>query len=215
MENIKYLRTVIPRDVFEAVDFHLVKRHASKAAQYNLLSRLLKSGDIKKVSRGLYIFGDIWRRKPISKFTIANKLVEPSYISFESALSFHGLIPEAVYTTMSACFQKDKKSFKTDFGVFIYQHVPTSVFLLEVERIQTDSGPLLMATPMKALFDLVCVRRKNYLALSDLEKDLRIEPSDLLKHAKDFGVLNLEELARSYKKKTCISLLNILKKALR
>jgi hypothetical protein len=142
-------------------------------------------------------------------------LVEPSYVSFESALSFHGLIPEAVYTTMSACFQRDKKSFKTDFGVFNYHHVPTSVFLLEIERIQTESGPLLIATPLKALFDLVYARRKHYYHVSDVKKDLRIEPNDLLRHARDFGLLNLEELAQSYKKKTCVSLMNTLKKALR
>lgn len=214
MQNIKALRTHIPYEVFEDQDFHLAFKDHTLAAKHKLLSRLLKKGELQKVSRGLYVFGEIWRKKSVSTFTIANKLVAPSYISFESALSHHGLIPESVYVTTSACFQRDNKSFKTPFGVFSFQHVPTSSFALEVESVETPGGHELIATPIKALFDLVYARRVSYESLADVENDLRIEPAEIIKHASLLRVSGLEELAESYRKKTCMELLKAIKREL-
>jgi hypothetical protein len=215
MENIKLLRSKIPLEVFEEHDFHLACRHLSRVAQHSLLSRLLKKGDLRKVSRGLYVFDEIWRRKPLSKIIIANHLVAPSYVSFESALSHHGLIPEAVYVTTSASLKREKKSFKTPFGDFTYHHVPQRSFALEIESVATPAGHELIASPIKALFDLVYAYRRTYGSLSDLESDLRIEPTEIIHHAKELSVVGLEELALSYKKQTCLTLYQVLKKELR
>lgn len=214
MKSLLDLRSQLSLEVFSENDFHLAKRELSLTARYSLLGRLLRNGSIKKVSRGLYVFGEDWRRKPLSKFSIANKLVAPSYISFESALSHHGLIPESVYATTSACFQRNNKSFKTPFGDFTYQHVLTPVFALEIESIQTTSGTVLIATPMKALFDLISARRKHYESLRDIEADLRISEEELMKHAQALGYKGIEELGVSYHKKSCLSLVSILKKGL-
>jgi predicted transcriptional regulator of viral defense system len=214
MQNIKALRTLIPYEVFEDQDFHLVFKDHTLAARHKLLSRLLKKGELQKVSRGLYVFGEIWRKKSVSKFTIANKLVAPSYVSFESALSHHGLIPESVYATTSACFQRDNKSFRTPFGVFSFQHIPTASFALEVESVETSAGHELIATPVKALFDLVYARRLCYESLSDVENDLRIDPVEIIQHAKALRVSGLEELVATYRKKTCLELLKAIKREL-
>jgi hypothetical protein len=214
MQNIKQLRTHIPFEVFEDQDFHLAFKDHTLSAKHKLLSRLLKNGELQKVSRGLYVFGEIWRKKGISKFTIANKLVAPSYVSFESALSHHNLIPESVYVTTSACFQRDNKSFKTPFGVFTFQHIPTASFSLEVESVQTEVGTQLIASPIKALFDLVYARRVDYESLQGVEVDLRIEPSAIVKHAQLLKLTGLEELAESYRKKTCLNFLKAIKREL-
>ena len=73
------------------------------------VARSLKSNDFLRLKRGLFLFSKKLRNGSISKLSIANKLYGPSYVSFESALSYHGLIPEAVYTTTSACFQRKSK----------------------------------------------------------------------------------------------------------
>ncbi len=52
-------------------------------------------GYIKKIRRSYYIFDDLNLNEAIL-FLIANKIYSPSYISFEMALSYYGLIPEAV-----------------------------------------------------------------------------------------------------------------------
>lgn len=215
MNNIKQLRSQIPLEVFEEQDLHLAWRNMSLAAQHSLLSRFLKKGDVKKVSRGLYVFDEFWRKKPLSKFIIANKLLAPSYISFESALSHHGLIPEAVYATTSACVQRGNKSYHTMYGDFLYQHVPIQSFALEIESKVTAAGPEVIATPIKALFDLIYVRRKHFKNLTDLESDLRINRDEVLRHAEEINMGGLEELAESYRKKTCLDLLKAIKREMR
>lgn len=212
MKAILKIRSQLPYEVFSENDFHLLKRDLSRCARYSLLSRLLKSGAINKVSRGLYVFGEDWRRRPLSKFLIANKLATPSYISFESALSHYGLIPESVYVTTSATFQRNNKSFKTPYGDFTYQHIQSSLFALEIESLKTDSGTILMATPMKALFDLISIRRKLYNKITDLEEDLRIPREELMKHVIKLGHKGVEELGMSYRKKSCMMLVKLLKK---
>ena len=215
MTSIKQLRFTISSEVFEEQDFYLATRDLSRAAQYSLLSRMLARGDLVKVSRGLYVFDEFFRRRPLSKFLIANKLSAPSYVSFESALSHHGLIPETVLATTSAYLTRVSKFFDTPFGNFTYHYVPAKSFLLDIESRTTAAGPELIASPLKALFDLVCVRRKHYADLHELVDDLRIDSVELLRQAQNYKILDLEELALSYKKKTCLALFTALKRNLR
>src|SRR3990167_2822579 len=51
-----------------------------------------------KLRNGLYAL----RTEPPHELEIANRLYEPSYVSFEYALAHHGVIPETVYTVTSA-----------------------------------------------------------------------------------------------------------------
>ena len=206
MEAIQELRLAIPQEVFEDQDFNLIKDSLAPVARQSLMKRLLKKGDVVKVGRGLYVFGEIWRRQRLSKFSIANRLYSPSYISYESALSFHSLIPESVPTTTSACFQMKKKNFKTPFGDFTYAHIPSDAYRLGV--IYESSQ--LMATPLKALFDTVYRSRKTYTSLEDLEKDLRIDLDQLSIYLAEEKYQDLEELALAYGKKNCLKLLQIL-----
>ncbi|TSC62670.1 MAG: hypothetical protein Greene041614_332 [Parcubacteria group bacterium Greene0416_14] len=55
-------------------------------------------------------------------FLIANHLYTPSYVSFESALSYYGLIPEGVYSITSACGKKTSR-FHTPIAEFVYQRI--------------------------------------------------------------------------------------------
>ena len=66
----------------------------------------------------------------------------PSFISFESALSYHGLIPEAVCEVTSSCHLSKKKRFETSIGIFSYTHSPVKPFFLEVEKDE-ESGFLI------------------------------------------------------------------------
>lgn len=82
--------------LFSALDVRKVFP-VSKAAATFLLHRYAKKGFITRVKRGLYVFPDAL---PPELF-IANKLYEPSYVSLEFALSYHGVIPETVYEITS------------------------------------------------------------------------------------------------------------------
>ena len=153
------------------------------------------------------MFGDNLRRGPVSKFAIAGKLYFPSYISFESALAFYGLIPEGVYVTTSACQLSKKKLFQTPLGEFSFDHVPCALFFMGVESIK---GNGLVANPLRALFDLIYLRRKNYGRLEDVESDLRIDPSELIKLASQYSYNELRVLALSYRRKNVIRFFELL-----
>lgn len=172
------LRDKIDRDVFSQQDLQALLSPTAETAIYNGVTRSLKSGDLIRLKRGLYLFAKKLRRHSVSKFLIANKLYAPSYISFESALSYHGLIPEAVYATTSACCQRKSKVFENELGEFCFDYVPCRPFFMGVENVR-EKGGVLVANALRALFDLVYLRRKQYNALEDLENDLRIEKDNL------------------------------------
>lgn len=114
-------------------------------------------------------------------------------ISLESALSHHGLIPEAVYTTTSACMKRSQ-TIETFLGPFRYLHVPTDAFTLGVNRGQETHATYFLATPWKALADLCYVHKKQWKSLSDLCENLRIEKDDLRNQDPQI----LEELIHAY-----------------
>ena len=60
------------------------------------VTKLLASGRIVRVKKGLYILGDELRGGPFSREILANLIYGPSYISLEYALSYHQMIPEWV-----------------------------------------------------------------------------------------------------------------------
>ena len=157
------------------------------------LGRLVKSGNFFPIIRGLYET-DINR----AGYLLAESIYSPSYLSFDFALSFHGLIPEAVYSYTSATFEKRKKKiYRTSFGNFYYRDVPSDVFYLEVISLHEDGYYFKMASPEKALCDKIYsvapVRSLKRIA-ELLEEDLRIDRSELER----LNIKTIEELAPLY-----------------
>jgi predicted transcriptional regulator of viral defense system len=97
-----------------------------------------------------YIFTDV----PIEEdllFWAANRIYQPSYISMETALSYYGLIPEAVYTTVSVSTLKTT-SFDTPLGTFVYRHVKPALYF-GYRIVQWQGFPIKMAEPEKVILD--------------------------------------------------------------
>ncbi|MBN1472386.1 MAG: hypothetical protein JW925_11435, partial [Syntrophaceae bacterium] len=115
------------------------------------LTTMIKSGEVIQVRRGLYIPGG---NVSYSVKTLANKIYGPSYISFEYALSYYGLIPERVENVTSAIFNKNKnKTFTTPLGTFIYQSIPAAAYPRGFVLIKENDHPFFIATKEKALCD--------------------------------------------------------------
>lgn len=83
-------------------------------------------GYIKKLRRGYYMFSDLSLDEQ-TLFLMANKLYVPSYVSFEAALSYYGLIPEGVYSLTSVSSKKTS-DFKTPIARFLYRKIKPSLF---------------------------------------------------------------------------------------
>jgi len=105
---------------------------------------------IKKVKRGYYIFSDLKINEKTLYF-IANKIYKPSYVSLESALSYYNLIPESVYTIISASSDKTN-NFSNNIGQFSYRQLK-SVLMFGEELIKYKNQNIKMASSEKALLD--------------------------------------------------------------
>ncbi len=144
------------------------------------LSRMVKQGKYFQIARGLYETD-----KNVPGHLLAGSIYGPSYISFEYALGFYEMIPEAVYTITSATFEKRKtKKNETAFGTFTYRDVPSAAFPLNIRLIQEGSYFYRIAEPEKALCDQLYTMppAKNIKLLAELLfDDLRIEETELLK----------------------------------
>lgn len=123
--------------------------HVSKVAATFLLYRYAKQKFIIRFKRGLYIF----REEDVNIPFLANKLYEPSYLSLEFALSFHGIIPETVYEITSVT-TKPTRRFETLNRVFSYRRIKKEAFTGYVP-LRQDGMVFLIADPEKAFVDSV------------------------------------------------------------
>jgi len=150
----------------------------SDASRYGLVNRALKVGELCRIKRGLYVLDDKYRNYSLHPFALA-QLIEPgSYVSLETALSFHGWIPEAVYTTASILPGRKSKRFEHEkFGSFSFHPlaIEKGHFLELVTREKVGEQTMLIAKPVRALMDLVCLRKKEWQGMDWLIKGMRID----------------------------------------
>ena len=164
------------------------------------ISDLLKKGIIIRVKKGLYIFGEAFRKKPYSPEILANLIYGPSYISLEYALQYHGFIPERVAAFTSVTTGRTR-TFHSPVGLFIYKSIPLSGFRIGMDRIEIGEGrAFLIAVPEKALADKVYLDRgpgirTQKMMSAYLENDLRIEAAELIK----LNPAILDEIAQRYR----------------
>jgi hypothetical protein len=158
---------------------NIYKKNLTKYSDKNgKISRSIKSGELKRLKRGLY------ETDPsVSACSLASSMYGPSYLSFDYALYYYGMIPERVVVYTSATFdKKKKKSFDTYFGTFTYRDVPSSVYPYGV-RLEIDGSTIFqIATEEKALCDKLYTipPMKNIIEMQDLLlHDLRIDEDSL------------------------------------
>jgi predicted transcriptional regulator of viral defense system len=166
----------------------------SEDRRYGLVKRAIAQGQILHIRRGLYCLAPKYQKINVSVYALAERIYGPSYISLESALSWHGWIPEAVHAVTSASFKKSKE-FSTPLGVFSFERVPQKLFYAEVVRHTDESGSVfLMANPLKALADYIYVLDKNWTGVEPLIDSLRIEREEFEQITRD----SLECLSSNY-----------------
>ncbi|RTL40609.1 MAG: hypothetical protein EKK48_15220 [Candidatus Melainabacteria bacterium] len=203
------LRERIGRDEFD----HLLISSALSPYQAvrQKINQLLKSGNILRVKKGLYVFGPKLRRNPVCKETLANLIYGPSCISLEYALSLTGFIPERVEVVTSVTPKKNK-TFDTPIGRFTYRYLSAAKYPHGIEQIWVDSAhPVLIATPEKALCDYVVLNDVPNIDSPDsarefLVADLRIDPTQLER----FDIRRLTHLNKHYKSASIARILEVL-----
>lgn len=147
------------------------------------INKLKKEGLIETLKRGLYLHKSPFTNNIISKEIIANILLSPSYISFDYALYFYGLIPESVFDVTSAT-TKRSKNFKTATGTYSFRQVKKELYPIGLKIESTKNGNFIIASKEKALCDKVYYTKDIQITstktmLEFLEDDLRIDMEEL------------------------------------
>ena len=156
-----------------------VALNASAFTCHGLVKRAVSGGEILHLRRGLYCLAPRYQKRPVSIYAVAQRIYGPTYVSMETALHYHGWIPEAVHAVTCAS-HGNAKEFTTPLGVFSYERVPQKAFYAGVGRcVDADGNVWFMASPAKALADYFYVRRPPWKTVRDAAASLRIEEEDL------------------------------------
>ena len=113
------------------------------------ISRMKQSGELLQLTRGVY------ETDPNAPgHCLAGAILGPSYLSFDYALSWYGLIPEAVRVYTSATYAKRKtKVFRNAFGLYAYRDVPREAYPYGIRIVREQEYVFQIAAPEKALCD--------------------------------------------------------------
>jgi len=133
----------------------------------------LKKGTLIQLKRGLYLLDVPGVKKP-PNFYIANKIVFPSYVSMESALSYYGLIPEAVYSAVSVTTKKTNL-FNNKRGNFVYHHIKKELFG-DYRETEIQGFRVNIACPEKSVADYLYLK---YINIENFE-EVRLQNLDIL-----------------------------------
>ena len=173
---------------------------------YQKINNECKKGILVKIKRGLYS-DDLYNDREV----IANICYNPSYISFEYALSYYGVIPEFVSTFTSATFgKKNNKIYHMKDFTFDYRSVPDEVFPMGILILKNSKDiSYKIASKEKALCDLL-YSKYPVRSIKDLKtllfEDMRIDENEFIKMNVEF----IKEIAPLYHSNS----LNVLKKYL-
>ncbi|MXI87770.1 type IV toxin-antitoxin system AbiEi family antitoxin domain-containing protein [Sphaerochaeta halotolerans] len=175
---------------------------SSYASPKAKLTQMIKKGEIIQIIRGVYADSLSDPHLPV-----AGMIYSPSYISFETALAYHQMIPERVYEMKSAGFRLNKeKHYETPFGRYSFLYIPESVFPWALDTGQEQGHGFRLATPEKALLDTLYKIRKiqSKKAIQDLLfDDLRLSEDQV--YALDWEMMS--SLAPLYHSTTLQTLL--------
>lgn len=175
--------------------------------------RMVKNNELIRLKNGFFLITDKIRQGSntfIPYEQVANLLYGPSYVSLEWALSFYGMIPERVHTVTSMTLGRNKE-YCTPIGDFVYHRLSSFSYSIGVtqKKAADFTGGFLMASPEKALADLVFITCKG-LDKGQLKQELleskRIDVECL--HQLDKALLI--EIAESYRAKTVNYLIDII-----
>jgi predicted transcriptional regulator of viral defense system len=149
-----------------------------ESSLFPVIKRLLQVGLLVKIERDKYLL----KGAKVHDFALANFIYRPSYISFESALNFYGILSQFPYEVTSITSKKTvKKTFESK--VFVYNHIKMDLFWGYKKQ-----DNFLIAFPEKALLDQLYLTAKGYKNISLDEYDLsRISTLRLKKYLRKYS----------------------------
>lgn len=150
----------------------LLSGNVDAAAIRKQLSRWVRARKIIQLRRGLYALAPPYQKVPPHPFLVANYLSQPSYVSLQSALAYYGMIPEGVPVTTSVSTRRPYR-WDTPLGIFEFRHVQVDLFYGYDLISLSQKQQAFIASPEKALLDMVYLQPGGDTA--DYLVELRLE----------------------------------------
>ena len=162
------------------------------------LSRWVKAGRLYQIRRGLYALAPPFQKVRPHPFVVANRLVPGSYVSLQSVLELHSLIPEYVPVTTSVATGRPAR-WDTPLGSYLFRHLQPDLFLGYERTALAGGQSALVARPEKALLDLVYLEpdadSPEYLAELRLQNLEQLDLPELHRLAEASGKPKLQRAA--------------------
>jgi len=163
------------------------------------MSRWVAAGKLIQLRRGLYALAPAWRKVEPHPFVIANALQRGSYVSLQSALAFHGVIPEHV-PVITSVGPRRPETVRNALGSFLFNHLDSRLSF-GYARVEVSARQFaFVACPEKALLDLVYLTAGGdstaHLASLRLQNPDAMSPETLLDLAARSGKPKLLRAAR-------------------
>ena len=142
------------KQLFDLACFNIYQVYAWQPGfDRNNLTRWVQKGYLIRLRQGYFAFSE-YKSKPDYSIYFANRIYTPSYISLHTALSFYGIIPEAVIQITSVTSLKTE-SFTNNFGEYSYKNVKENLMFGYELKPMADNRTIQFASPEKALLDLL------------------------------------------------------------
>ena len=144
----------------------LKEKYHDYANPLDKIKRDSDKGILIRLTKGIYETD-----KRTNPCLLASSILSPSYLSFDWALSYYGLIPERVVSITSATLGNRKnKTFENYFGRYEYTDIPANAFSEGLTYLEAAEYSVKVATKEKAICDSLCKWRvvKNLKDLKEL-----------------------------------------------
>jgi len=177
----KYGQIVTSEEIYSLAENEEAERQLKK-----IITKLVKSGWLIRIRKGLYAISDLSNRGflSLSPYVVANLLVKDSYVSFESALSYRGMFDQLTNKIIS--ISKVRVQYKAiDLNSVEYSFITVKEDLfLGFEDIVIEGQNARIATAEKALIDMIQLHRSKYTI------DLVIEKIREYQNSLDMSIFN-------------------------
>lgn len=173
--------------IFTPLEFSRIFPASSTSIKY-FLEEQIYEGLLLRLKKGLYSL----RTDPPSEEEIANKLWQPSYLSFEYALAYYNILPEMPYIITSAT-PKTTRLFTIDHKEFGYYSIKKEAFTGYILQ-KTERKSFLIAEPEKALIDYLYFVSIGKRPQNERLNTANLNKEKILKYAKLYDRVALKML---------------------
>ena len=127
----------------------LRKKYSEYTNPLDKIKRDVDNGVLFRLTRGIY--EDNSGTEP---HLLASSILSPSYLSFDWALSYYGLIPEKVFSITSASLNiRKNKTYINKFGRYEFSDIPSKAFSEGITYLENGDYIVKIATKEKAICD--------------------------------------------------------------